>query len=266
MTVSYTPADASIAQIPSPDINWAWFFDIDGTLAAIAPSPDAVSIEPEIQRLIAALHEQTHGAIALISGRPLTDVDRLFPTKAFAAAGQHGAERRHPNGTVERRLVDNRKLSDMRTALHALVAEHHGLLLEDKGLSLALHYRQAPSLENIVHREVRALIATTGSGFLMQSGKCVVEILPAGNTKGTVVSEFMTEAPFEGRVPVFVGDDVTDEHAFAVVNELGGLSFKVGKGLTQARYRLADVSAVKGWLAAATQLANVPRNTAQTST
>lgn len=266
MTASYTPADPAIAEIPSPDINWAWFFDIDGTLAAIAPSPDAVSIEPEIQQLITAIHDQTHGAIALISGRPLTDVDRLFPTKAFAAAGQHGAERRHPNGTVERRLVDNRKLSDMRAALRSLVGKHRGLLLEDKGLSLALHYRQAPSLENVVHREVRSLIETTGSGFLMQTGKCVVEILPAGNTKGTVVSEFMAEAPFEGRVPVFVGDDVTDEHAFVVVNELGGLSFKVGKGLTQARYRLADVTAVKGWLSAAMQLSNSPRNATQGST
>jgi len=233
---------------PTPEHDWAWFFDIDGTLTPIASSPEAVRIEPAIEQLINAIQAQSQGAVALISGRSILDIDRLFPDRQFAAAGQHGAERRHPNGTIERKVVDGRKLILMRKALREVEHRHPGLLLEDKGLSLALHYRQAPELEALVQFEVRALLVETGSGFLMQTGKCVVEILPAGNTKGTVVSEFMSEAPFHGRLPVFVGDDVTDEHAFATVNQLGGISVKVGKGATQARYRLADVAAVRAWL------------------
>lgn len=238
----------SLSDLPVPDHNWAWFFDIDGTLAPIAASPDKVRIEPAIQKLVSDLRAHVQGAVALISGRSLHDIDRLFPEQRFAAAGQHGVERRHPNGTVERRLVDQRRLATMRTSLRILERRYPGLLLEDKGLSLALHYRQAPDLEPLVQREVRSLIAGTSEAFLMQTGKCVVEILPAGNNKGTVVTEFMAEPPFAGRIPVFVGDDVTDEHAFVVVNTLGGHSFKVGKGETQARYRLRDVAAVAVWL------------------
>jgi trehalose 6-phosphate phosphatase len=253
-------------QLPIPNDDWAWFFDIDGTLAPIAPSPEKVFIEPEMRQLINAIRLQSNGALALISGRSLLDIDRLFPDQHGAAAGQHGAERRHPNGTVERRVIDAKSLTVMRGALRILERRHPKLLLEDKGLSLALHYRQAPELEAMVQREVRALLDRKASGFLMQTGKCVVEILPAGNTKGTVVSEFMTEAPFQGRVPVFIGDDVTDEHAFAVVNELGGFSFKVGNGTTQARYRLGDVGAVRLWLTSVTQMENVQHSDAGKTT
>ncbi|MBC8086953.1 MAG: trehalose-phosphatase [Phycisphaerae bacterium] len=246
----------SMHLLPTPAHDWAWFFDIDGTLAPIAASPDAVHIDPAIQQLIHTIHTQSQGAVALISGRSIVDIDRLFPERPFAAAGQHGAERRHPNGTIERKVVDGRRLVLMRQALREVERRYAGLLLEDKGLSLALHYRLAPGLESLAHREVRELLLETGSGFLMQTGKCVVEILPAGNTKGTVVTQFMTEPPFRGRVPVFVGDDVTDEHAFAVVNQLGGISVKVGEGETQARYRLCDVGEVSDWLSRVGDLQN----------
>lgn len=241
--------------LPMPDHDWAWFFDIDGTLTPLASSPDKVRIEPAIQQLISDLRVQTRGAVALISGRSLLDIDRLFPDQRFAAAGQHGVERRHPNGTVERRIVDNKSLATMRTALRIMERRYPGLLLEDKGLSLALHYRQAPDLEALVHREVRSLIQQTGHAFMMQTGKCVVEILPAGNNKGTVVTQFMAEEPFAGRTPVFIGDDATDENAFAAVNALGGHSVKVGKGETQAKHRLDDVAGVKGWLTGSSTLA-----------
>lgn len=241
-------APVSLSDLPIPGDDWAWFFDIDGTLTPIASSPDKVRIEPAIQKLISDLRLHAQGAVALISGRSLYDIDRLFPDQRFAAAGQHGVERRHPDGTIERRVVDQRRLATMRTALRILERRFPALLLEDKGLSLALHYRQAPDLEPLVQREVHALIEQTGRAFLMQTGKCVVEILPEGNNKGAVVTQFMAEPPFAGRTPVFIGDDVTDENAFAAVNTLGGFSFKVGKGETQARYRLPDVAAVALWL------------------
>ena len=137
----------------------------------------------------------------------------------------------------------------MRDALREVERRHDGLFLEDKGLSLALHYRQVPKLGTLVLREVSTLFRQMGPGFHLQTGKCLIEVVPLGNTKGTVVAEFMTEEPFRGRVPAFLGDDVTDESAFAVVNDLGGVSIKVGVGPTHARYRLIDVMAVRSWLA-----------------
>lgn len=233
---------------PIPHLDWAWFFDIDGTLAQIEMSPAAVRIDMVMQYLIDELHEQSKCALALISGRSLRDIDALFPNFTIAAAGQHGAERRNADGIVVRQPLPSAELLQMRDALRDIEQRHHGLLLEDKGLSLALHYRQVPRLGSFVLREVRALFLQMGPGFHMQTGKCVVEIVPVGHTKGTVITEFMTEDPFRGRVPAFLGDDVTDENAFRVVNDLGGVSIKVGAGPTQARYRLIDVLAVRDWL------------------
>lgn len=235
-------------RLPPPQLEWAWFFDIDGTVTQIEQSPDAVRVDLVMQFLIASLHEQTGGAVALISGRSLTDIDKLFPNYSIAAAGQHGAERRHANGTIVRRPAPTPELLVMRDALRAIERAHEGLLLEDKGLSLALHYRKAPELEAFVQQAVRAVLGEMGHGYHMQSGKCVVEIVPVGHTKGSVIKEFMTEAPFHGRTAVVLGDDITDEHAFEAVNELGGVSIKVGAGSTRAAFRLIDVPAVRSWL------------------
>lgn len=234
---------------PTPDLDWAWFFDIDGTLASIEASPSAVRVDGVMQYLIDALHEKTSGAVALVSGRSLSDIDKLFPNFKLAAAGQHGAERRHANGDVARRPMPGAGLLAMRDALREMERRHAGLMLEDKGLSLSMHYRQVPRLGGFVQREIRALFQQMGEGFHIQLGKCVVEIVPVGHSKGSVVTEFLAESPFRGRIPAFLGDDVTDENAFAVVNALGGVSIKVGAGPTQAPYRLEDVHAVRDWLA-----------------
>ena len=124
---------------------------------------------------------------------------------------------------------------------------------DNKGLTLALHYRQAPALAAWLHRQLAAWIAEVDD-LQLQKGKRVLEIKPAGFDKGSAIAEFMAEAPFQNRVPVFIGDDVTDEHGFARVNLLGGHSIKVGAGRTAARYRLTDVAAVRGWLAGALQV------------
>jgi trehalose 6-phosphate phosphatase len=143
----------------------------------------------------------------------------------------------------------------MKQALAPVLARHPGLLLEDKGLTLALHYRRAPQLAAYAHRLMARLAAGAGAGLEVQRGKRVAEIKPAGVDKGTAIEEYLREAPFRGRRPVFIGDDLNDEHGFAEVNRLDGISIKVGGGRSIARYRLRDVAAVMRWLAAATKSA-----------
>lgn len=235
-------------RLPAPRSSWAYFFDIDGTLVDIAPTPAEIYLAHHLHALIRRLHEATGGALALISGRSISSVDSIFDGALLPVAGQHGLERRNARGEISRHTAIAEKLGLARVRLREAVARHHGLVVEDKGLSLALHYRAAPSLGSFAHRTMRALATAIGPDYTVQSGKRVVELKPSGRDKGEAVKEFMREKPFSGRIPVFVGDDVTDEHGFEVVNALGGHSVKVGKGPTVARWRLADVRAVQAWL------------------
>lgn len=235
--------------LPVPDPTWAYFLDVDGTLLDIARSPGEVRVRVETRQLLGRLHASAEGALALISGRSLSDIDTLFPLVALPAAGQHGVERRNARGMRGWSGASMRDQPVARARLGALVARYPELVLEDKGFSVALHYRAAPVLETLVRETVGDVQAELGDGFLVQPGKYVLELRPSGMDKGDAIAEFMAEPPFAGRVPVFVGDDVTDEHGFAVVNELGGHSVKVGAGPTVARWRLADARAVERWLA-----------------
>ncbi len=226
----------------------AWFFDVDGTVAEIADTPDAARVDPAIASLIAALHRASDGALALVSGRPIAEVDALFPGTRYAVAGQHGIERRRPDGRVVRAADRVLPLDDARRFLEEIVSRHAGLRLEVKPASLALHYRQAPRLAGFVHRTMRTLQRGLGDAYRLQPGKRVLELLPRGPDKGEAVRAFLAEAPFEGRTPIFVGDDLTDERAFAIVNARDGYSIKVGPGPTIARWRLPGVGAVRTWL------------------
>ncbi len=146
-------------------------------------------------------------------------------------AGQHGLERRDVAGRLWIHAAPPDAKCAIKAALAPVQERHPGLLLEDKGLTLALHYRQAPQLAAYVHRLMRATAsATAGDGLEVQRGKRVVEIKPAGIDKGTAVGEYLREPPFCGRRPVFIGDDLNDEHGFAEVNRLDGISIKVGRG------------------------------------
>lgn len=236
------------SQVPAPLSSWAYFFDIDGTLVDIAPSPSEIVLERELRALVRQLHEATGGALALISGRTISDVDSIFADARLPVAGQHGLERRGRMGKISRHEFASQKLDFARARLAGEIARHPGFFLEDKGLSLALHYRSAPALSALAHRTMRSVADAIGPEFALQSGKHVVELKPGGKDKGDAVREFMAEEPFLGRVPVFVGDDVTDEHGFIVVNSLGGHSIKVGGGPTAARWRLPSVRAVRSWL------------------
>ncbi len=231
-----------------PGTDLAYFFDLDGTLVELTAVPTGVEADATIRRLITELAALSDGAVAIITGRPIADIDRLFPDVRLPVAGQHGSERRNALGQIFRYASATHGLELARRSVQAVVARHPSLLMEDKGLSIALHYRQAPRLAGFAHRTMRRIQKTVGDAFCVQAGKRVVELKPAGRDKGIAIAEFMAEIPFHGRIPVFIGDDVTDEHGFAVVNALHGLSIKVGPGRTSALRQLPNVRAVRDWL------------------
>lgn len=231
----------------APDTQ-ALFLDVDGTLLAIAPHPDAVKVSDDLLRLLARLNERIGGAIALISGRTIANLDGLFDPLRLPCAGVHGLERRGADAVLHRSDAAS-LLEPLRPALADFVHARRGLLLEDKQQSLAVHFRNAPACEDEAESFLRQLIAPEANNLELKRGKMVLEVKPSGANKGTAIAAFMDERPFAGRRPVFIGDDVTDEDGFEVVNELGGLSIRVGDGEpTAAPYYLADEAAVHAWL------------------
>lgn len=228
----------------------ALFLDIDGTLLELAATPESVVVDPALVRLLCKINLLTDGALALVSGRQIAEIDSLFPSLAFCAAGLHGFERRDSSGKRhDSSSPPGTVLAAVHRSLADLVAAHPGLLLEDKQFALALHYRLAPHLEDRVAAEMTRIAQDVRPIFELQMGKMVAELRPAGANKGAAVRQFMAEAPFAGRYPVYIGDDLTDESAFEQVNALGGLSIAVGvPGPTAATAALADVTAVRAWL------------------
>ena len=230
--------------------DWAFFLDLDGTLFEIRSTPQAVRREPEEVELVSRLHGAAGGAVALVSGRAIATIDELFAPLRLACAGQHGAERRDAQLKVQKIELPEEPMKRAADAIRAFAARHQGLLFENKGLSMALHYRLAPHLAEAAHAAVRGAAAALGDAVEVQVGKMVAELRPAGRDKGGAIEAFMREPPFAGRLPVFIGDDLTDEHGFRVVNRLGGHSVKVGEGASAARWRLEAPAAVRAWIAA----------------
>lgn len=231
--------------------DWAYFLDFDGTLLDLAATPDLIRVDSALPKLLCELHRSCGGAVALISGRALADLDLRLGLPNLPKAGQHGLERRDAAGRIWQHASPPQARQTLQAALTPLLRRYSGLLLEDKGLSLALHYRQVPELASHVHQLMRRLVADIGENLVIQKGKCLIEVKPAGVHKGSAVREFLAEAPFRGRRPVYIGDDKTDEDGFAVVNSHGGISIGVGRGASTASYRLPDVVAVRNWLASA---------------
>ncbi|MGA9854912.1 MAG: trehalose-phosphatase [Gammaproteobacteria bacterium] len=232
---------------PKPRADLAFFLDVDGTLLPFAETPAEVSPSAAVCALLAKLAAASSGAVALISGRSLAELDRLFCKQHFAAAGQHGGERRDAGGRIMRHQPHVATLNSLRNLLRDLADSDEHLLLEDKGLSLALHYRRAPECGPALMAKLRHALSIYPE-FSLQPGKMVLEVRPAGVSKAHALQAFMSEPPFLQHVPVFIGDDITDEDGFAMVNQLGGISIKVGSGSSIARYRLADTDSVLKWL------------------
>jgi len=223
------------------------FLDVDGTVLKIARKPDAVEVSEPLRIVLEKLRPLLGGALALVSGRTIADLDYLFGPLRLPAAGLHGIERRDVRGNLhsEGKPV---ALDEIREALEAFTTAHAGVVIEDKTHAIAVHYRQAPTVKVEVRAEVRRLVAARPDLQILD-GKMVFEIRPCGIDKGAAIRAFMGEPPFVGRTPIFLGDDITDEDGFTIVNDLGGHSIRVGGGAkTAARFRLPNVTAVIEWL------------------
>jgi trehalose 6-phosphate phosphatase len=233
-----------------PDLttHTALFLDVDGTLVEIAAQPHEVVLAPELKSVLVQLQTALDGAMALVSGRSIADVDRLCEPLCFPVAGQHGIERRDAQGRQHVLQGCDPDFEQARNWMRHRIGLHPGLLLEDKGLSLALHYRNAPELAGQVKDWMWGIMDRLGDRYHLQEGKMVMEIKPAGMDKGRAIAAFMDEVPFCGRRPVFIGDDLTDEDGFAMINQLKGHSLKVGPGPTAACFRLSTPAAVASWL------------------
>jgi trehalose 6-phosphate phosphatase len=232
--------------------------DFDGTLAEIAPTPDAVQVAHDLSQLLRCVSWQLNGALAIVSGRPIASIDRYIDDAVPAVSGIGGAERRSAARHMHRCEIDPATLDRAREILTRFSTVRPGVLLEDKGVSLALHYRLAPEQADACREIVEACARSSGGHLERMDGKMVAELKPVGVSKAAAVLAFMNEAPFAGRRPVFVGDDQIDEAAFAVVAKTNGFSVIVGgRSPTAATTRLESVSDLHGWLRAFCQQAAV---------
>lgn len=252
----------------------ALFLDLDGTLLELAEEPGAVELSERLRRLLPLLKAATGGAVAFVSGRPIREIDSLLAPHRFALAGVHGNERRSNGATgtppVDAARIDTRStgapptetpqmtmpvndpdvLDGIRREMHAFRAANPGVIVEDKQIGVALHYRKRSDLESAALELAARLETSLPPGYELLRGSMVVEIKPSAMNKGGAVRAFMREPPFAERTPVFVGDDVTDEAAFEAVNSLGGVAVKVRSGTSAAPWRLPNVDAVLAWLEA----------------
>ena len=240
--------DLSLPRVSDPG-RVALFLDFDGTIVEIAERPQLVRVDPATLQLLAALADRLEGAVAIVSGRPIEDIDKLFSPLVLPAAGVHGLMRRDAAGRMQGAHFEAGAIAPVREALELALGATRGLLIESKPGAVAVHYRSRPELEEMCYEAVSAAVAgRPGLGLIR--GKMVLEIKLNGTSKGTAIRAFMSEPPFRGRLPVFAGDDVTDEDGFAVIDALGGHAIKVGNGSTRARWRAKTAAELIDWLGA----------------
>ena len=238
---SQEPADRARRRV-------ALFLDVDGTLLDLARRPDEVVVPARLVTILTSLQNVLEGALALVSGRAIRQLDDLFAPLKLPCAGVHGGERRDSAGKMHYLAPDApSRLDPARAALTHFVATKPGLLLEDKRSSLAVHFRERPELADTVQRRLEEAVVLVGEGFRIQESVLVCEIIAAAAHKGDAVEAFLAEPAFAGRMPVFVGDDVTDLDALAAVERHGGRAVAVGTRLP-ASWRLPSPSAVLDWL------------------
>jgi trehalose 6-phosphate phosphatase len=229
-------------------LGWSYFIDFDGTLVDFARTPGEVEVSEDLRALLHAAHRAVHGALAIVSGRPLAELDQFLALPQLPMAGQHGLEWRDAFGCVARMPRLSLSPHIVQAARHWVEA-HPGALIEVKDFSVALHVRSVPDLMAEALELGRQLVAGDPSRMMLQPGSFVVEIRCRGGDKGDIVNRLLRDRPFLGRRPVFIGDDLTDEHGFAAATRGGGFGILVGaERETGARHRLAGPDAVKAWL------------------
>jgi trehalose 6-phosphate phosphatase len=224
--------------LPRAGEDYALFLDFDGTLVDIVERPEAVALNPAVPEILTRLQERLGGAIAIISGRPIAFLDRHFAPYRFDIAGLHGLEHRIRGELYLCDPDEHPQLREMIGRLRETVARKAGILIEDKGCSVAIHWRLAPQEKEFALATAHAAVEALGSDYRVQHGKAVAEILPSAAGKGKVIERFLQQVPYKGRRPIFVGDDLTDENGFKTVNAHGGLSIRIGAGETIAKVRL----------------------------
>ncbi len=223
--------------------NSALLLDLDGTLLDIAPRPDLVVVPPGLIGSLAGLRRRLDDAVAIVTGRPLEQVDALLGHAAFAVAGEHGAALRHaPEEAVVRPALASAPAAWLDAAAR-VAAAHPGVLLERKTHGFVLHYRLAPEAGPALRTALEALLAPSGPAFALLPARMAWEVRPRGADKGSAVRALMARAPFAGRAPVFVGDDITDEDGIAAAVALGGIGLRVPEAF-------GDAAGVRRWLAA----------------
>src|SRR5580704_17892994 len=229
---------------------YAILLDIDGTLLDLAPTPRQVWVPPGLAKTLNRLVEKTSGALPLVSGRSLNDIDLIFAPEQFPAVGGHGAEMRLSTDSEAVAVHAPPMDKELKRRLAAIARLSPGILLEDKGYSLALHYRLAPHAERAIYEAVSLIRADLPNAPIeVLPGKCVCEIKHSGFNKASGVIELMTHQPFKGRRPIFIGDDVTDESVFAAMPSLGGLAFSVGRHAQGVAGHFDEPTDVRAWLA-----------------
>lgn len=228
----------------------ALFLDFDGTLVEIARHPDQVQLSPQTRQVLEAMQGALGGAVAIITGRDIGDVDRFLAPLTLPVAGVHGLERRRSDGTIFEGPVNNEAVARLHRRLAHFVEGTEGLILERKSGSLALHYRARPELADEAIAAMDEAAHGIGDIHIVR-GKMVIEAKGSSANKGGAVLDFLDEPPFQGRRPFFAGDDVTDEDAFKAVNARQGITVKIGPGETAATYRAADTQAFLEWLSGA---------------
>lgn len=240
--------DVSAADLGPPPLldaaRAAFFLDFDGTLAPIVARPDLAAMSTATADAVLRLEAAAGGALAVVSGRTLESLDARLAPMRFAASGSHGLERRGVDGATH--VVDGGDAMAAAIEVVEAFGAAHGLLVERKPAGAAIHYRGRPDMAAQCRAAVEA--AAAGRDCRIVHGNMIAEFSAAVATKGTAVEAFMTETPFRDRMPVFAGDDVTDEDGFRAVARLGGVGIKVGAGETAASHRVADIEAFLNWM------------------
>jgi len=227
----------------------ALFLDIDGTLLNIAPLPDAVVVPPDLVGLLGRLAGLLGGAVAILTGRPIADADRLLAPLKLVSSGVHGTEVRSEQGGEVRQLSQTMP-AGLTAAIRALGESMPGVLVEEKGPAAALHYRNAPEAREAIVTGLERIVGWSSYYVSIRHGRMVVEVVPSAFSKGTVLTMLAELPPFKGRIPIMIGDDTGDEPALDVARRLGGTGLRVaGEHFPAGASHFDGADSVRHWLA-----------------